>query len=152
MFRACAIVVRTSYLLAVLVTLVKVSQATYQFVRALDYPRMFGSGPSTDVFVILVLLGFWVLALRALGRLLLRHELVPDDHLRERPVVASIVALTCILGTWMTLLPDWFLLTTLPESRDVNLAAPWALGLLCYAVALLVGELVLVGGRQSRLA
>jgi len=150
MFRAFATVIRSSYLLVVLITLAKVSQATLQFVRTLGEPRLFGGDALADAFVVVVLLGFWVLALRALGRLALRRELVPDEHLRERPVIAGIVGFACIFGTWMTLLPDWILLTTLPDSLDVNLAAPWALGLMCYAFALLTGEVVLVGGKPAR--
>ena len=150
MFRAFAAALRTSYLLAVMITLALLIPATVQFIIAQTQPRLFAPDLLTDLLLpALALLVFGGPALRALARLLLHRELVPDSHVRERPLIALLVGLACAIGTTLVLLVAGALITTLPESRDVNLAAPCALAAMLYAFALLCGEIVLVGRYPS---
>jgi len=150
MFRGFAIAARASYLLAVLLTLALLLLAIERFVTVQSQPRAFARDALADyLLAAVVLLVFGLPALRALARLFHHRDLLPEAHLRSMPVVATLVVLASALGTALILLVAWILITTLPESRDVNLAAPCALAAMLYAFALLCGEIVLVGRYPS---
>jgi pilus assembly protein TadC len=85
--------------------------------------------------------------LRAVTRLIRRGELVPDAHLRERPVIAMIVALPAVLGLLLVCAVIRVWIDSQPWGTDAGgpLAGAAALSLLFTAFAVLTGELVLVG-------
>jgi hypothetical protein len=98
-----------------------------------------------------LIIGFIAPAIRLLFRLIRRAELIPEAHVREAPVISTLVFLACVLGSLLLLLVVWILLTTSPEERHgANLAAPISLGLMFFAFALLTGECVLVGRSAKR--
>ena len=139
-FRVFVILVRTTYLLTALVVLACTAPLLVSFL-----PWRPG-----NTFMTLVLLVMCLLPLRALVRLVSRSELIPASHIRERPVVASVVVIACLLGGALFLLAGWVGLTSLPED-DIGgpLGGAIMLAAMLFAVALLTGELVLVG-RLSR--
>ena len=149
--RAFAILVRTSYLFTTLLASVSGIWMLVQFSQPLlDPPPFAPSLDAKDLFAMTIALVLVVPSLRAFIRLLRQGELVPDSHLAERPVIAALVWLASAAGTALYLLVAWILLSTLPESRDVNLAGPLMLATMLYAFALLTGELVLVGRLNPR--
>ena len=146
MFRTLATAARVSYLLAVLIALALLLAAIERFVAVQSRPPPFAPGLLTDYLLLAVaLLVFAIPALRALARLFWRRDLLPEAHLRARPVVAALVVLASAMGTVLILLVAWILITTLPESHDVNVAGPGTLAAMLYAFSLLAGEVVLVG-------
>jgi hypothetical protein len=142
-FRVFAMVVRTTYLLTALLVLAWAAPALVAFAQSLFHPERFDAW---DLYgaVIFGLLCF--LPLRALERLLHRSTLVPDSRIRERPVVASLVVVTSMLGWTLALLAGWVGITSLPRD-DIGgpLGGALMLALMLFAIALLVGEIVLVG-------
>ena len=148
MFRAYSILVRTSYLLAIVLALLSGSWLLIELGRSL-YSR---GGAETEVVVFAATtLVFVVPSARALVRLMVRGELVPSLRLVERPVIAALVLFSSALGTALIALVAWALLSTLPESPDGNVAGPLLLAIMLYAFALLTGEILLVG-RTARIA
>jgi hypothetical protein len=100
-----------------------------------------------DLVMIVLLLACVLPAARALVRLVTRRELLPDAHLRERPVVALVVALSAALALFLVcfLLRVW--LDILPWGTDAGgpIAGAAGLALMLMAIAMLTGEMVLVG-------
>jgi hypothetical protein len=101
-----------------------------------------------------VLAVMFLLPARALVRLFRRSELIPDSHLQERPVVAVFVVLACLLGSALVFLVGYVWLTTPPDVMNSDIGGPLAffamLAVMCFAIALLTGELVLVGRWRAR--
>jgi len=149
-FRVFAIVVRTTYLLTALLVLAWAAPALVIFVQSLFGPARFGPD-AWDLYGALVYGVLCLLPLRALERLLHRSTLVPDSHIRERPVVASLVVVTSVLGWALALLAGWVAITNLPH-EDIGgpLGGALMLALVLFAIALLIGELVLVGRLTPR--
>jgi hypothetical protein len=150
MLRAGVIVVRTSYLLAALTSLALSTPPLAELLYGGSWPLL---SPRTSLSSLLwsaaLILVFMVLPLRGAWRLVRHHELVPESHIRERPYVATLVVLASQCSNFLLLLVAWVLLTTLPESGDVNIAGPAVLALMLLAIALLVGEVVLVGRMRA---
>ena len=152
MFRAYAISVRLAYLSAVtvavfiaawsLVSIVNAQQPWLMFLRHRSIAEL-----AWDALFIACI----ACAIRAVFRPLRRAALLPESHLRERPVVGTIVALTAAFASFLVFSIVLAFLQTWPDTGDVNFAGPAALALLLYAIALLTGEIVLVG-RASRTA
>ena len=130
MFRFFAILVRTTYLVTVLVTL------------ALLVPWAFDG--LSAIFLVAI---FIVPAARALYRLIRFRELIPDAHLREAPIVATLVLVSSAFASFLLLNFVWAILTR--AGRDVELAPFVFFGMYWLAIALLTGEIVLVGRRNS---
>jgi hypothetical protein len=148
MFRAYSILVRTSYLLAIVQTLLSGCWLLIE----LGASRSSRVRIESEVLVFTVTtLVFVVPSARALLRLVFHRELVPHLNLVQRPVIAALVLISSTLGTALIALVAWTLLSTLPESPDGNLAGPMVLAIMLYAFALLTGEIVLVG-RTARIA
>jgi hypothetical protein len=140
-FRAFAIVVRVSYLLMMLICLALMLPLVAQVVA------LSPSGPwhwREVVFGTLLVITYLALPLRAAGRLLWRRELVPEAHVRERPVVATVVLLASALGFGLSTLIAWALLTRRP-GEDVDIGGATYLTMALFAIAVLVGEIVLIG-------
>jgi len=150
-FKAFAILVRTTYLLTALLVLAWAASTLVSFTQSLFRPADFGRN-LWDVYEAILLIVLCVLPLRALERLLVRATFVPDSRIRERPVVATIVVITSVLGWALALLAGWVMARKLPDA-DIGgpLGGAMTLALMLFAVALLTGELVLVGraARQS---
>ncbi len=148
MFRVFAILVRTNYLVAVLVALAFFVPWLVQGAASLFRPTI--SGNETfwrQSILLLVLAGFVAPALRALFRLVRRASLIPDSHLRGAPVVATVVLVASVLASFLFLNFAWAFLTR--AGRDVELAPFVFFGMFWLAIALLTGEIVLVG-RQKK--
>jgi hypothetical protein len=138
--------VRISYLFAALAALIFNGPPLLQFARSLLQPTILTRNSSYEIIMAAcALLGLIAPASRALLRLLRHAELVPLSHLRERPVVATLVGVTSLCGNALALLVAWGVLSTLPESRGLNFAGPMMLAFMLFAFALLTGEMVLVG-------
>ena len=149
MLRAGVIVVRTSYLLAALTSMALSTPPLVEFLYGGSWPLL---SPRTSLSALLwftaLILVFLVLPLRAAWRLVRHHQLVPESHILERPYVATLVVFASHCSNFLLLLVAWALLTTLPDSAHVNIAGPAVLALMLLAIALLVGEVVLVGRIQ----
>jgi hypothetical protein len=149
MFGAFAVFVRISYLLAALVVLSGVIPYSVLFVQALFQPVLFGRDYGYELWTATILAVMFLLPGRALLRLLRRAELIPDTQLRERPVVASLAAIFSLLGCALVFLVVSVWITTPPDVMNSDIGGPLAffgmLALMCFAIALLTGELVLVG-------
>jgi hypothetical protein len=130
MFRLFAILVRTCYLVTVLLTLLILVPA------ALD-------GMSA-VFLLAI---FIVPAARALYRLIRSRELISDARLREAPIVASLVFLAGAMASFLLLNFVWAFMTR--AGRDIELGPFVFFGSIWLAIALLTGEIVLVGRRKK---
>jgi hypothetical protein len=130
MFRFFAILVRTTYLLTVLVTL------------ALLVPWTLGG--LSAVFLLSI---FIVPAARALYRLIRFGELIPDSRLRAAPIVATLVFVSSAIASFLLVNFVWAFLTR--AGRDVELAPFIFFGMFWLAIALLTGEIVLVGRRKG---
>jgi len=152
MFRAFAILVRATYLLTSLLVLAWAASTAVSFVQSLSRPSSFGRD-IWDLYEAALLLVMCVLPLRALERLLDRGQFVPDSHIRERPVVALLVVISSILGWALALLAGWVMARRLPDA-DIGgpLGGALMLALALFAIALLTGEMVLVGRLKSRSA
>jgi hypothetical protein len=148
MFRIFAILVRTNYLVAVLVALVFLTPWLFDGVVSLFRPGFVGNVNFWRTSILLlVLAGFVAPAARALFRLVRRASLIPDSHLREAPVVATLVLFASAFASFLFLNLAWAFLTR--AGRDVELAPFAFFGLFWLAIALLTGEIVLVG-RQKK--
>jgi len=149
MFRTFAFFVRVSYLLAALTVLAGVVAYGVEFLQALMRPGFYGMESGFFLWSVAILAVMFLLPARALLRLFTRAELVPDSHLRERPVVASLVALFCLFGCVLIFLVVSVWITTPPDVMNSDIGGPLAflgmIALTCFAIALLTGELVLVG-------
>jgi len=145
MFRAFAILVRCSYLLTVLTVLAVALYCTLELAPKLVSSESYGRAFGADLFTLAVLVTFLLLPLRALTRVFVRDALVPESHLRERPVVATLVTITGLLGCGLFVLIVRILIGALPTERDLNFGGPLILTLLLMAIATLIGEIVLVG-------
>jgi len=149
MFGLFAALVRVSYLLAALIVLAGVIPYSVLFVQALLQPALFGRDYRYELWTATILAVMFLLPARALLRLLRRAELIPDTHLRERPLVASLTAIFSLLGCALIFLVVFVWITTPPDVMNSDIGGPLAffgsLALMCFAVALLIGELVLVG-------
>ena len=148
MFRLFTILVRTSYLIAVLVSLVFLVPWVVADVASLYRPAFPGielnRGLATPLLVLAV---FVVPATRALLRLIRRADLIREDHLREAPVVSTLVFLASTCASFLFLNLAWAFLTH--AGRDVELAPFVFFGAIWLALALLIGEIVLVGRRNA---
>ena len=131
MFRLYAALVRTTYLVTVLVTLALLVPA------ALD-----------GLSAVFLLGGFIALAARAMYRLIRYRELIPDAHLREAPIVATLVLASSAIASYLLLALVWAFWTR--AGRDIELEPFVFFGAIWLAIALLTGELVLVGRWKSR--
>jgi len=141
MFRAFALLVRASYLLALLVSLACMLPALVQLLAGLPGGRwLWREGLFGALFVIV----FVALPMRAAWRLIRRRDLIPETHLRERPVVASLVLLASACALLLSGIIALALFTRLPEA-DVNIAGPAVLAVMLFAIAILTGEIVLIG-------
>jgi hypothetical protein len=144
-FRYFTILVRATYLLTALLVLACAAPALVSLVQGLFQPARFNTDV-WDLFGIAISGLLCGLPLRALGRLPHRHQFVPDAHIRERPVVASLVAILSVMGWTLALLAGWVGIRNLPHD-DIGgpLAGALMLALMLFTAALLVGELVLIG-------
>jgi hypothetical protein len=120
---------------------------------------MFRSSPAFgEIILALPWLGLWVVpGARAIRRLVKRGALIPAELIRERPVVAGIVTVAGAFGhLWfvlrmsvaidLALRPEW------PDDVGGPMALIFGLAMLSYLIALLCGELALVGkGRPDPL-
>jgi len=145
MFRAFALLVRASYLLALLVSLACMLPALVQLLPGLPGGRWHWR---EGLFGVLFVIVFVALPLRAAWRLVRRRDLIPELHLRDRPVVASLVLLASACALLLSAIIALALFTRLPEA-DVNIAGPAALAAMLFAIAILTGEIVLVGRPAS---
>lgn len=152
MFKAWSFLVRIAYLIAALVALVLLVPRLVDCVRAMLAPRGFlDNTPELVAISALLVIGFIAPATLAIIRLLRRGKLIPDAHLKEAPMLSTLLFLASVLGSALLLLVAWILFTTSPEERHgANLAAPVVLGLMLLAFALLAGECVLVPGSTGR--
>lgn len=130
MFRIYAALVRTNYLVAVLVALTFLVPWTLASVCAF------------------MLLGLLIApAARALYRLVRHWQLIPDANLREAPIVATLVCISSVLASFLLLYLHWALL--IRAGRDLEVAPLGFFGLIWLAIALLTAEVVLIG-RQKK--
>jgi hypothetical protein len=81
-------------------------------------------------------------------RLIRYRELIPDAHLREAPVVATLVFASSAFASFLLLNLVWAFWTR--AGRDVELEPFVFFGAIWLAIALLTGEVVLVGRRKRR--
>jgi sensor histidine kinase YesM len=130
MFRLYAALVRTIYLVTVRVTLALLVPSALEGLSA-----------------VFLLGGFIALAALAMYRLIRYRELIPDDRLREAPIVATLVLLSSVIASFLLFNLVWAFLTR--AGRDVELAPFVFFVAIWLAIALLTGELVLVG-RQKK--
>ena len=139
MFRAYAVVVRLAYLSAVAVGL-------YFGGWALANPAGWIWNYSLGE---LIFAGLFIAsvacAVRAATRPFRRLAFIPEAHLRERPVVGTLVTLAAVFASFLGFNIVLAFLQTWPETGDVNFGGPALLALTLYTIALLIGELVLVG-------
>ena len=130
MFQLYAGLVRTTYLVTVLVAL------------AFLVPW---AGDNLSAFMVLAL--FIAPAARALYRLVRRGELISDARLREAPIVATLVFVASAMASFLLLNLGWAFLTR--AGRDVELGPFVFFGMIWLTIALLVGEVVLVGRQKT---
>jgi hypothetical protein len=144
-FRNFTILVRATYLLTALLVLACAAPALVSQVHGLFRSARFNVD-AWGLFGIAISGLLCALPLRALGRLLHRHQFVPDAHIRERPVASSLVVILGVMGWTLALLAGWVGIRNLPHD-DIGgpLAGALMLALMLFTAALLVGELVLVG-------
>lgn len=129
MFRIYAALVRTTYLVAVLVALAFVAPWAFASLSAF------------------LLLGLLIApAARALYRLVRHRQLIPDANLREAPIVATLVCISSVLASFLLLYLHWALL--IRAGRDIEVAPLGFFGLIWLALALLIAEVVLVGRKK----
>ncbi len=141
-FRAFAISVRSIYLLMV------ISGLAIGGWGLLEIFTGRGRLDGESLVIIGFLLAYFWPAARAGIRLVRFRELVPDAHLRERPVIAAVVTIPAVVGilllnlvlhVWIEIQP-W-------GAEDVGgpLAGAVMLAVLLHVFALVTGEIVLVG-------
>ena len=151
MFRVYAVTVRSIYLLMVVSTLAVGGWAFREYLSAFLRP---GNRQLSveDLVVIGFLLAYLVPAARAAIRLARVRELVPDAHLRERPVVAALVTIPAAIGVFLLYVVSRVWLDIQPWGGDDvggPLGGAFILALLMHVFAMLTGEIVLVGGTPS---
>jgi hypothetical protein len=154
-FRSFAILVRTSYLLGALIVLAGATLWLVSILQSLI--RQVSLRPDIwDLYAAGIFVVMCALPLRALTRLIRRAELIPDSHLRDRSVVAALVTIACIFGLLLCLLAGsvWLEVLRGADGSDVGgpLGLALMLALMSFAIALLTGELVLVGRLRPRRA
>ena len=71
--------------------------------------------------------------------------MLSEANLHERPAVAAVVALTATFASFLVFNLVLAFLQPWPDTHDANFGGPGVLALMCYTIALLTGELVLVG-------
>jgi MFS-type transporter involved in bile tolerance (Atg22 family) len=149
-FRAYATIVRLAYLSAAAVTLYLAVWSALSIARNPDpgYSLLYLS--TFELFVYGLLIACALCAVRALSRPLRRDSFLPESHLRERPVVGTLVALTSAFASFLVFNLVLAFLQLWPDTHDANFGGPSVLALLLYAIALLTGEIVLVG-RTARI-
>jgi len=138
-FRIYATAVRSIYLLTVICALAVGVWAFLNFSVALDVQQL---------IVIGFLLAYAGPAIRAAIRLARSREFVPDAHLRERPLVATLVSIAAAVGIMLLYFVIRVWIDIQPWGRDDvggPLAGIFALAVLLHVFALLTGEIVLVG-------
>ena len=148
MFSLCATIVRSVYLLAVACGFGLggwfLLQYSVSILRAGGFNRIYAQ----DLVIVLFLLACVLPAGRAVIRLLRHGELVPNAHLRERPVVASLVTMSSSLAIFLVYVVLRIWLDIQPWGAD-DVGGPLAglamLATLLLVFALLTGEIVLVG-------
>jgi hypothetical protein len=147
MFRVYAASVRSIYLLAVICSAAIGSWLLLQFVSPIVHPSSYERANVVDLAITILLLACVLPAARALVRLVLRRELVPDAHLRDRPVIAMLVALSAALGLLLVYLLLRVWIDVLPWGTDAGgpIAGAAMLAATLLAIAMLTGEIVLVG-------
>jgi hypothetical protein len=148
-FRAYAIAVRLAYLSAVVVAL---TSGGWAAVSAADASRpgfFFGNLSASELAWFGLFIACVACAVRALVRPLRRSAFLPESHLRERPVVGTLVALAAAFASFLVFNVGLAFLQTWPDTHDVNFGGPTLLALLLYAIALLIGEIVLVGRTEK---
>jgi hypothetical protein len=147
------LLVRANYLATVVFGL-----ALALFVVALSLSGAFLTTPKglmTDVLTLLVTTVLFVLpCVRALRRLIGSGTVIPADLVSERRVVAWVVSLAGAAGHFffvilmsvaidLALLPEW------PDDIGGPFAFIFSLSMLSYLIALLCGELALIGDGVS---
>jgi hypothetical protein len=144
-FSAYAILVRLAYSSAVAAslcigtwTLVSISKAQQPWLFLL--PLTIAELAWDSLFIACV-----ICAMRAMFRPLRRISFLPEGHLRERPVVGTLVALSAAFASFLVFNVVLAFLQTWPDTGDVNFGGPIILALVLYAVSLLTGEIALVG-------
>ncbi len=147
MFRVYAASVRSIYLLAVISSATLgvwlLLQSAWKFLR----PDSTGTADRLDIVIIGLLLACVIPAARAIIRIGRRADLLPDAHLRERPVVASLVAFATVVGLLLVylVLRAWLDIQPWGATDGGPIAGAAGLALLLVAFAMLTGEIVLVG-------
>jgi hypothetical protein len=152
-FRVLATLVRTSYLLTALLVLAGAALWLRSLLQSLTR-QLSIHVDIWDLYAAVIFVVMCALPLRALTRLILRAELIPDSHLRERPLVAALVTIASVFGLLLSLLAGsvWLAVMRGADGSDVGgpLALALMLALMSFAIALLTGELVLVGRLRPR--
>jgi hypothetical protein len=140
--------VRTSYLITLLVALVFLVPWVFDAVRSLFQPAFSRNEMPWRLSILLLVLAVFIApATRALLRLVRRADLFPESHMREAPIVSTLVLFASIAASFLFLNLAWAFLTR--AGRDVELAPFVFFGMLWLAIALLTGEIVLVGRQKE---
>jgi len=148
MFRLYAACVRSTYLLAATSAIALGGWLLLQYLAGLLRADGLGRSYAQDLVIVTFILACVLPAIRALVRLLRHRDLIPNAHLRERPVVASLVAMTSALAIFLIYVVIRVFLDILPwGDHDVGgpVAGASMLATLLLVLALLIGEIVLVG-------
>jgi hypothetical protein len=123
-----------------------------RFVSALDSPLPW-SEPSPPWYTTLVALGFILPGCSAWIRVLLGGEIIPAGRFAERPVVAGLVALCTAVAVGMLVLNASIYADVVARGGCDDCGGPMmffaAIMATAAALALLIGELALVAGRDS---
>jgi hypothetical protein len=147
-FRVFATLARTSYLLTALSVLAGAGLWLVSLLQSLTR-QLYIRADIWDLYAAGIFVVMCALPLRALTRLIRRAELIPDSHLRERPVVAALVTIASVFGLVLCLLAAsvWLAVMRGADGSDVGGPVGFALmlALMSFAIALLTGEIVLVG-------
>jgi hypothetical protein len=154
-FRAYAFSVRTIYLLTVMCALTVGGFAFLEFSAAWLRPGSSGGLDMQELVIIGFLLAYVIPAARATIRLARTRDLVPDAHLRERPVVAAVITIPAVLGILLLYLALHVWIEIQPWGHD-DVGGPLGgaviLAILFHVFALMTGEIVLVGRTRSTTA
>ncbi len=145
MFRAYATLVRLAYFSAIAVALYLGGWWAVAIARIpeLGFALRYLSAFELIVYGLLIICV--VCAVRALLRAMRRESMLPEIRLRERPEVATVVALTAAFASFLVFNLVLAFLQLWPDTDDANFGGPGVLALMCYTIALLTGEIVLVG-------
>jgi len=153
MFRICAALVRSIYLLTVITSLVVGGWALAEFSTALLRQNMSRGAHVQGLVIFGILLAYVLPAIRAAIRLLRYRDLLPEANLRERPIVGAVVAVPAALGILLSYLVIRAWIDILPwgdEDAGGPLGGAMILTVLLQVFALLTGEIVLVGRTRLR--